>query len=77
MSLWTISPSGQKHCPCQIRKLANFSVNSYIVLECHNEILTDQGAKFQSTLFTELASLLDMDKTRISAYHPMANGLVE
>ena len=41
------------------------------------EILTDQGTQFQSTLFTELAGLLDMDKTRTSAYHPMANGLVE
>ena len=31
------------------------------------EILTDQGTQFQSTLFTELAGLLDMDKTRTSA----------
>ena len=41
------------------------------------EILTDQGSQFQSNLFTELARMLGIDKTRTTAYHPMANGLVE
>ena len=35
------------------------------------EILIDQGAQFQSTLFTELAGLLNMDKTRTSV---LSNG---
>ena len=41
------------------------------------QILTDQGAQFQSQLFAEMCQLLNIDKTRTSSYHPQTNGLVE
>ena len=41
------------------------------------QILTDQGRQFESLLFTEICTLLDIDKTRTSSFHPQTNGLVE
>ena len=41
------------------------------------QILTDQGAQFQSQLFAEMCQLLNIDKTRTSSYHPQTDGLVE
>ena len=41
------------------------------------QIVSDQGRQFESQLFQEMCKLLDVDKTRISAFHPQANGLVE
>ena len=44
---------------------------------CPTEIVTDQGANFQSELFTELCNLLEIAKKRTTPYHPSANGQVE
>ena len=41
------------------------------------QILTDQGCQFESKLFVEICSLLDIDKTRTSGFHPQTNGMVE
>lgn len=41
------------------------------------QIITDQGRQFESALFQELCHLLDIDKTRTSAFHPQSNGLIE
>ena len=41
------------------------------------EILSDQGANFDSALFKEICHLLNITKKRTSSYHPQCNGLVE
>ena len=41
------------------------------------ELHTDQGRNFQSTKFGEVCKLLEIHKTRTTAYHPSSNGLVE
>ena len=41
------------------------------------QILTDQGTQFESQLFCEMCHLLDISKTRTSAYHPQSDGMVE
>ena len=40
-------------------------------------IHTDQGRNFESNLFSELCSLLDIHKTRTTPYYPQSDGLVE
>ncbi len=41
------------------------------------EILTDQGTNFMSTLLQELYRLLNISRIRTSPYHPQTDGLVE
>ena len=38
---------------------------------------TDQGRNFESAVIAEMCQLLDIYKTRTSAYHPAGNGLTE
>ena len=40
-------------------------------------ITTDRGSQFESQLFNQLAQLLGAKRIRTTAYHPIANGLVE
>ena len=40
-------------------------------------ITTDQGRQFESSLWSQLMKILDTQRTRTTAYHPIANGLVE
>lgn len=42
-----------------------------------DELLSDQGSNFTSELMKDVCRLLNIRKLRTSAYHPMANGLVE
>ena len=42
-----------------------------------NQIVTDQGRNFESTLFKEVCKLLRIDKKRTTAYRPSANGQAE
>ena len=41
------------------------------------QIYTDQGKQFESEIFRQMCLLFDMDKTRLTAYHPQSNGLFE
>ena len=41
------------------------------------EILTDQGTNFMSTLLQEIYRLLNISRIRTSPYHPQTDGLVE
>ena len=40
-------------------------------------IHTDQGRNFESKLMAEVCGLLDIKKTRTTAYHPQSDGMVE
>ena len=40
-------------------------------------IHTDQGRDFESTLLKNMCELLEVEKTRTTAYHPESDGLVE
>ena len=40
-------------------------------------ITTDRGSQFESNLWKEIINLLGSRRTRTTAYHPQANGLVE
>ena len=40
-------------------------------------ITTDQGAQFESRLFTELLTVLGICRKRTASYHPVSNGMVE
>ena len=42
-----------------------------------SQIHSDQGTDFESKLFRTLCQLLEIDKTRTTAYHPQSDGLVE
>ena len=49
--------------------IARFGVPSYI----HS----DQGRQFESSLFSEMCKMLNIKKTRTTAYHPQSDGMVE
>ena len=53
--------------------LNNFIVHYGIPLRIHS----DQGGAFESKLIKELCSLLGIEKSRTSAYHPEGNGMTE
>ena len=40
-------------------------------------IQSDQGKQFESALFTEMCTLLQIAKTRTTPYHPKSDGMVE
>lgn len=42
-----------------------------------DKIHSDQGAQFESSLFTEVCKLLQIEKTRTTPYHPQSDGMVE
>ena len=44
---------------------------------CPLEIHTDQGSNFMSGVFVDLANLLQITKTRTTAYRPRSNGNIE
>ena len=44
---------------------------------CPKELHTDQGPNFESILFREVCSMLDIRKTRTMPYFPKSDGMVE
>ena len=51
------------------RWVAMFGVPAYVT--------TDRGSQFESKFFNDLSKLLGVKRLRTTAYHPMANGLIE
>ena len=44
---------------------------------CPHSIHSDQGRNFESHLFKELLQLLEIEKTRTTAFHPQSNAVIE
>lgn len=44
---------------------------------CPVKLTSDQGRQFESCLFKEIMSLMGIEKTRTTPYHPQCNGAVE
>ncbi|GBO18756.1 hypothetical protein AVEN_8592-1 [Araneus ventricosus] len=44
---------------------------------CPSIITTDQGSQMRSSLYREFSELLGTNRIRTTAYHPIANGIVE
>ena len=44
---------------------------------CPHSIHSDQGRNFESLLFKNLLSLLEIDKSRTTAFHPQSNAVIE
>ena len=42
-----------------------------------DSIHSDQGRNFESKVFEEMCHLLEINKTRSTAYHPEGNGQIE
>ncbi|GBO05149.1 Retrovirus-related Pol polyprotein from transposon 412 [Araneus ventricosus] len=46
-------------------------------LGCPSIITTDQGSQMRSSLYSEFSEMLGINRIRTTAYHPIANGIVE
>ena len=58
--------------------VANQLVNGFVTrFGVPRQIHSDQGRQFKSNLFQRLCAMLDMDKTRTTAFRPQSDGLVE
>ena len=55
------------------RLVHDFIARFGVPLELHS----DQGRNFESQLFQEICSLLEIKKTRSTPYRPQSNGLIE
>ena len=44
---------------------------------CPESLHSDQGRIFEAKLFTSLTKLLQIDKTRTTAFHPQSNAVIE
>jgi len=58
-------------------RVARELVNLFSHVGVPDEILTDQGTNFMSTLLDEIYQLLHIKKIRTTPYHPQTDGLVE
>ena len=60
------------------KEVANSLVENWVLRFGVPDVLhTDQGTNFNSDLMKEVCSLLQIDKSRTTAYHPEENGQVE
>ena len=58
-------------------RVAREVVNLFSHVGVPDEILTDQGTNFMSSLLEEIYQLLHIKKIRTTPYHPQTDGLVE
>ena len=53
----------------------------YVNWVCHygipDYVISDQGAQFESAIFKEMCTALDIKKRRTTPYHPESNGILE
>ena len=62
----------------EAKTCAKILVEEVIVrLGVPNKIHSDQGRQFESHLFAEVCEMLQIEKTRTTAYHPQSDGMVE
>jgi ribosomal protein L21E len=62
----------------EAQTVARVLVNEFICRFGTPEFIhTDQGRNFESALFRELCILLNVKKTRTTAYHPQSDGFIE
>ena len=62
----------------EAKTLARKIVDEFVCRFGAPEILhSDQGRNFESTLFKEMCTMLDIRKTRTTAYHPESDSMVE
>ena len=62
----------------EAKTCAKILVEEVIVrLGVPNKIHSDQGRQFEIQLFAEVCEMLQIEKTRITAYHPQSDGMVE
>lgn len=58
--------------------VANILVQEFICrYSIPEKIHTDQGRNFEATLIKEIRSLLEIQKTRTTPYHPQSDGMIE
>ena len=61
----------------EAEKVAKELIKFFSRVVIPDEILTDQGSNFMSSLLQEIYSLLQIRRIRTSPYHPQTDGLVE
>ena len=72
---WTDSyPLPNQEARTVARKLVDEVICRFGVSE---SIHTNQGRSLDSTLFKEMCSVLGVEKTRTTLYHPQGDGMVE
>lgn len=58
-------------------RIAKELVGIFARMGIPEEILTDQGTNFMSTMLEEIYQLLQITRIRTTPYHPQTDGLVE
>ena len=62
----------------EARTIARYFVNEFICrFGVPEQLHTDQGRNFESTLIREICKLLGIKKTRTIPYHPQSDGMIE
>lgn len=61
----------------ETERVAEALVDIFSRVGVPQEMLTDMGSQFTSTLMTEVSRLISLRQLSTTAYHPMCNGLVE
>lgn len=61
----------------EIEKVAEALVDIFSRIGVPQEMLTDMGSQFTSTLMTVVSRLISLRQLTTTVYHPMCNGLVE
>ena len=70
-------PEAMAICSIEAERIAEELVKLFARVGIPEEILTDQGSNFTSSLLAELYRMLHVHPIRMSPYHPQTDGLVE